>query len=471
MAKRSDRDVQAEITAQIVAELERGVRPWQQPWAGGGNPTVPVRANGVPYTGQNVIVLWLAAARKNYQSPTWMTYRQASGLGGQVRRGEKGTTAIQAIPIEKIERDAVSGEETLHRYMRVRPYQVFNTEQIDGLPERYIAALAAPGPLETRIKTAQAFFEATGADVSHGGSAAYYSTADDRIRLPALATFQSEEAYWATRAHETVHWSGAASRLARAEMLGRYGSEAYAMEELTAELGSAFLCAVIGITPNIRDDHAPYIGGWITVLKGDPHALGRAARAASEAASFLRGFSESVTMPVAMSERRPQPGPSAAPVQHVPESATAGERDQAVAARRALSQSAQPTLDGRGPIQFYRVEMHNAAVHYLALDISDPDAPIRVCSDPQRQPSWLETPFTRAETGGDVEEVADYIFRDFEGELPPWTSDHATTEAAIEAGQAAGADLPLPPAIQRISFCPDPFRGVVAAAPDFPDDD
>lgn len=286
-------DVYARVTDKIVADLERGVRTWMRPWTVSGNPDPmgrPLRHNGTPYRGINVVLLWSDAIDKGFRSPTWMTYKQAQEFGGQVRKGESGSTVVYADRYTKTETNA-QGEEGERAIAFMKGYTVFNADQIDGLPARYQLAPSPALPAMPVIKAAEAFFAKTGAVVRHGGDRAFFSPAADFIQLPEPGAFRDPESYVATKAHELIHWTGHASREART-FGKRFGDEAYAFEELVAEMGAAFLCADLGITPEVREDHAAYLAHWLQVLKQDRRAIFTAATHAQRAADFLQGLQE-----------------------------------------------------------------------------------------------------------------------------------------------------------------------------------
>jgi antirestriction protein ArdC len=286
-------DVYTRITNTIVAELEKGQRPWFKPWSAGhaaGRITRPLRANGIPYRGVNVLSLWLEAESKGYAAPIWMTYRQATEYGGQVRKGERGSLVVYASTTTRTSTDEGSGEELERSIPFLKGYTVFNVEQIDGLPAHYHATAAPVLDPVQRIAQAEAFFAATGADLRHGGDRAYYNVSQDFIQMPPFVAFRDAESYYATLAHEATHWTGHATRLQRSFGRKRWGDEGYAMEELVAELGSAFLASDIGIAPDVRPDHAAYIASWLKVLKEDKRAIFTAASHAQRAADLLNGF-------------------------------------------------------------------------------------------------------------------------------------------------------------------------------------
>jgi antirestriction protein ArdC len=289
-------DIYEKITNQIVCELEKGVRPWLKPWNAGhtaGRITRPLRGNGIPYQGINVLMLWSAAMEKGYASPTWMTFKQALEFKAHVRKGEQGSLVVYADKIIRSEADAESGEATEYAIPFIKGYTVFNVEQIDGLPERFYAKAEPRTETVQRIARVESFFAATGANVRHGGNMAYYNISQDFVQMPPIEAFRDAESYYATRAHEKIHWTRHPSRLDRDFGRKRYGDEGYAMEELVAELGSAFLSADLELTPEVRDDHAAYIASWIKVLKNDKRAIFSAASHAQRAADFLHGLQNS----------------------------------------------------------------------------------------------------------------------------------------------------------------------------------
>jgi antirestriction protein ArdC len=282
-------DVYTRVTDQIVAQLEAGTRPWVQPWQSAhaaGEVSRPLRFNAMPYRGINVVLLWLAAMRHRFTCPLWMTYRQASDLGGQVRRGEKASLVVYANSFTRRSTDD-NGEEQEREVPFLKSYSVFNAEQIDGLPARYYAQAEHTIHTAERVERAEGFFGNTGADIRHGGALAYYAPASDCVQMPAFESFQDAESYYATLAHELTHWTKHPSRLAREFGRQRWGDEGYSMEELVAEMGAAFLCADLGLTPEVREDHAAYMASWLKVLKNDKRAVFTAAAHAQRAADYL----------------------------------------------------------------------------------------------------------------------------------------------------------------------------------------
>lgn len=290
------KDVYSRVTDKIIADLEQGVRPWMKPWNAehaAGRITKPLRHNGQPYNGINILMLWSAAVTEGYSAPIWLTFRQAKELGANVRKGEKGELVVYANTITRTEHDDKTGEDTEQTIPFMKGYTVFNAEQIEGLPSHYYQ-LAEPvlDPVQ-RIEHAESFFAATGARIDHGGNQAYYAIGSDRIQLPPFESFRDAESYYATLAHETTHWTRAKHRLDRDFGRKRWGDEGYAQEELVAELGSAFLSADLELTPEVREDHTAYIESWLKVLKKDKRAIFTAAAHAQRAVDFLHGFQHS----------------------------------------------------------------------------------------------------------------------------------------------------------------------------------
>lgn len=287
------KDVYSRVTDRIIADLEQGVRPWMKPWNAehaAGRITRPLRHNGLPYNGINVLMLWSAAMDRGYSAPIWMTYKQAAEMGAHVRKGEKGELVVYANKITRTETDAETGENEERTIPFLKGYTVFNVEQVEGLPAKfYELAEPALDPVQ-RIEAADAFFTATKADIRHGGNMAYYAIGSDHIQMPPFESFRDAESYYATLAHEATHWTRHPTRLERDFGRKTFGDAGYAREELVAELGSAFLAADLGLTLEPRDDHAAYIGHWLSVLKEDKRAIFSAAAHAQRAADFLNSL-------------------------------------------------------------------------------------------------------------------------------------------------------------------------------------
>lgn len=268
------------ITAKIVAILEAGKSAGSITWNGQGEAgKIPYNLKtGDPYRGANVLSLWIAAEEKGYTSPAWLTYKQARDLGGQVRRDEKSTLGIYFDKMEKTERNG-DGEEEKRRIPFAKPFWLFNLDQIDGL-ER-----PAPADQWDPLERAEEVLKGSGAKIIEGGTKAFYNPVKDQMQLPDRPRFRCPENFYVVGFHELTHWTGHKSRLAR-DLKNRFGTEAYAMEELVAELGAAFISAETGVKGKL-EHHASYIDSWLRVLKGDKRAIVTAASAASRAAKFV----------------------------------------------------------------------------------------------------------------------------------------------------------------------------------------
>lgn len=271
------------VTNSIIREMEAGTVPWVKPWKtprGHGSVMPHNVATGRAYSGINIPLLWGAADEKGYTSHEWMTFQQARMRAATVRKGENGTQIVFTKQLLKKEDD----EEK--RFSILRTYNVFNVAQIDGLPApQEVEELPEPA----RHERAEAFIKATNAQFKNGGDKACYVPSQDFIAIPYQGFFIHHEAFYAVALHELGHWTGAKPRLDR-DLTGRFGTKAYAAEELVAEMTAAFLCAHLDLKGELR--HASYISNWIELLKEDSQAIFTAASLASKAAEYLRGFSE-----------------------------------------------------------------------------------------------------------------------------------------------------------------------------------
>jgi antirestriction protein ArdC len=292
MAVSSRPDVYARVTNKIVADLERGVRPWMKPWNAehaAGRITRPLRGNGQPYKGVNILMLWADAETKGFSCPIWMTYKQAQELGGQVRKGETGSLVVYADRMTRTETNE-QGSLFEREIPFLKGYTVFNCEQVDSLPERFYPQPSVPLPVSERIAAAESFANHAGATVQHGGNRAFYSVKNDYVQMPRFECFKDAEGYYGTLLHELTHWTKHTDRLDRDFGRKRWGDEGYAAEELVAELGAAFLCADLGVTPEPREDHSAYVASWLDVLKNDKRAIFTAAAHAQRAADYLHSL-------------------------------------------------------------------------------------------------------------------------------------------------------------------------------------
>ncbi len=272
-------DIYQVVTDSIIEALEAGVKPWVCPWVRGGQAAgLPANfTTGTAYCGINIMLLWCSAAKQGFNDSRWLTYKQAQELGGQVRKGEHGTTAIFYKTLEK--EDADSGE--IEKIPMLKSFTVFNVEQIDGL-----AINTVPQPVTEfdPLPQVEALMTRSGANITECGVKAFYRPATDEVYLPERFRFADAANFYATGLHELVHWTGAKHRLNR-EKGGRFGSEGYAFEELIAELGSAFLMADLGVAGEVQ--HESYIASWLKALRGDKRYIFQAASAASKAHRYL----------------------------------------------------------------------------------------------------------------------------------------------------------------------------------------
>ncbi|MBX9898029.1 MAG: ssDNA-binding domain-containing protein [Qipengyuania sp.] len=282
------RDIYAEVTAKIIAELEEGRLPWVQPWGrtGSVNPSLPRNAlTARCYSGVNVLILWGAVIEHGHPSQSWLTFRQALEAGGSVRKGERGTTVVYAdrfTPEREKERARQTGDEA-KAVPFLKRFTVFNVAQCEGLRPG-LAADPAPLPDREIVPVAESVIAASGVDFRIGGDRAFYVPSQDFVQVPPQPAFFEQINYYRTALHELTHATGHPSRLARKVENG-FGSKDYAREELIAEMGSAFLCAALGIQPTVR--HADYLASWLEVLREDNRAIFRAASAATKAADWL----------------------------------------------------------------------------------------------------------------------------------------------------------------------------------------
>lgn len=274
-------DLHQQVTDQIIQAMEQSHGAGRALWQ--GQDRLPVNlSTDKAYSGINVLILWSTAIKRGYASPYWLTYKQAQDMGGQVRKGEASTLCAFYKPWEN-EGTNDQGETETKRGAILKSFRVFNLNQIDGIE----VPTTEHRPDFDPLAAAEALLQSAPVPVHLGGARACYSSATDSIYLPTRETFISREAFYSVACHEMTHSTGHKSRLDR-DLTGRFGDESYAMEELVAELGAAFLCAELGILPATREDHAHYLTSWVRVLKSDKKAIFTAAAQASKAAAFIR---------------------------------------------------------------------------------------------------------------------------------------------------------------------------------------
>jgi antirestriction protein ArdC len=293
MSKAIGRDnIYREITDKIIAELERGIVPWVQPWKSSKQLSpLGLPVNGLTrrsYSGINILLLWSALEEEGFASPYWLTFKQAVAMGGSVRKGEHGTHVYFAdkfVPQKEQQRAKDEGTDPSAIHFLKR-YTVFNAEQCDGLPVGLFGSVEPRSPREI-VPEAEALIGATGADFRIGGDQAFYVPTEDFIRIPNQTAYPDQINYYRTAFHELGHWTGHKTRLDRS-LTTKFGTVDYAREELVAEMATAFVCASLGIVPTVR--HADYIGNWLQVLKEDAGAIVKAASLASKACDFILQF-------------------------------------------------------------------------------------------------------------------------------------------------------------------------------------
>ena len=281
------KDLYQSVTDQIVTALEAGTPPWVCPWARNPADALPANlATARPYRGINTILLNMQTMSHRYARNRWITYQQARALGAHVRPGETGTGIVFFKMLERdadSPRSAANDEPTRKVIPLLRSFTVFNAAQVDNLPEA-LTAPALPDAHWSPIEAAEALLARSGAVIRHGGDRAFYRPSDDVIQLPLPAVFPEASRYYNVALHELTHWTGAAGRCNR-PLQGRQHIEAYAYEELIAELGAAFLSAHCGLPSELQ--HASYIADWLTALRNDKRLIFSASSMAQKAVDYL----------------------------------------------------------------------------------------------------------------------------------------------------------------------------------------
>jgi antirestriction protein ArdC len=280
-----------DVTAKIVAQLEMGVAPWRRPWAGGSTQMPRNAVSNRPYSGVNVWLLWLASEANGWSSGRWATYRAWNRLGGHVSRGQKGTKVTYWNVSDKKTADPDTDHKQPEKRFFLRTYTVFALEQCNG---ESLEQFSTPPSTKQFVdfEPAEKAIAATGAEIQHGGERAFYAPTSDFIKLPAKASFTTEADYYSTALHELTHWTGHQARLNRLDKLARFGDDTYAVEELVAEMGAAYLTAAVEV-PNTSAaaNSASYLADWLRVLRADSRAIFTAATAAQKAADYVLAFS------------------------------------------------------------------------------------------------------------------------------------------------------------------------------------
>lgn len=270
-------DVMESVANSVIKSIEEGMVTgnWHKPWKGGEIATNAI--TGKQYSGGNLVVLWVLG--EDFGSQYYATYKQWQSVGAQVRKGESGITLVKWTPLEC--KDHGKDVMCMNCGRAVpKAFTVFNSTQVDGWD----------GLVQNEEATSvdiDKFFNSIGATIKQvAGSGAFYNRKDDSITVPTFESFECGEAFYATLAHEAIHWTGHESRLNRT-FGDRWGDEKYAAEELVAELGSAMLCATLGISDTPRPEHAQYLKHWVGILKNDYKLLWTAASQARKAVEFV----------------------------------------------------------------------------------------------------------------------------------------------------------------------------------------
>ncbi len=284
-------DIHTYITETIIAALERGVGPWVRPWKDNKGPHNGT--SGRPYRGINPWLLTARAEENGWSDPRWCTEKQARKRGWRFKdsayatNGQLDLSLVVCWWFFKTTRTLKNGEEREDRVPFMRYYRVANFAQLDG-PEPYDETLPGRWQQEMRRDKARELVDDLPVCIRHGGERACYDPRKDVVHMPVPAAFAEEDDYWVTLFHELGHWTGSDVRLAR-DFSGRFGAQAYAIEELVAELTAANMASHLEISQSghVRPDHARYIGHWLEVLKRDTRAICHAASKADRATRHL----------------------------------------------------------------------------------------------------------------------------------------------------------------------------------------
>ena len=278
------------ITDAVLELMEQHGKDWTKPWqaqAGAGHHNVK---SGKSYNGTNIFLLAVSAMKQDFASNEWGTFKQWQDKGAKVRKGQKGTKIIFFDKI-KVE-DKETQEERL--IPMLKGFTVFNADQVDGYDAKPVEPITET---KARHDRSEALIAATGADIRFGGDRAFYVPSEDFVQMPILEDFKGTdtssdvETYYSTMFHELTHWTGAKGRMDR-KMIGKFGSNAYAFEELIAELGAVFLTCQVGINVAPRADHAKYLNNWLEVIKSDKRAMVKAFAQAQKASDFILSFEQ-----------------------------------------------------------------------------------------------------------------------------------------------------------------------------------
>jgi antirestriction protein ArdC len=279
------RDIYAEVTNALVASIEADPGKPVMPWNRTGTNEMPNNiASGDDYHGVNIINLWVTSQAAGFATSVWGTFRQWRAMGASVQKGQKSTPVVF---YKQVIQEYTDSEDASYRVLKY--FSVFNADQVDGYDAPVLADATEP---VARIAAIDVMIERAGANIREVGAQAYYNPSTDQITMPDSKRFFNtpsgtrSENFYAVLLHELTHWTAHPSRCDR-DLHSRFGDTAYAMEELVAEIGSAFFCARLGISSTPREDHAQYLGNWLSVLKNDKKAIFSAAAKAQAAIDFV----------------------------------------------------------------------------------------------------------------------------------------------------------------------------------------
>jgi antirestriction protein ArdC len=273
------------VTDKIIKQLEQGVIPWRKGWKSNELPKNYV--SGKPYRGINIWLLQM----EGRVSPYWLSFKQASALGGKVKKGEKGTLVVFWKMLKAEDTDKETGEHKNKLIPLLRYYIVFNADQVEGLPEKAYGVKHDFKPIEACEKLIEKYTDKP--EVQFEDLQAYYVPSKDFVNMPKKEAFFSDAEYYATLFHEFVHSTGHEKRLHRKDFNeGGFGSESYSKEELIAEFGASFLCGIAGIEQITITNSCAYIKGWLVKLQNDKHLLIHASAQAQKAVDYMQGIKQ-----------------------------------------------------------------------------------------------------------------------------------------------------------------------------------
>ena len=276
-------DARVKITENLIKMMEEAKTPWEMPWYRTGSSLMPFNGSSKKrYNGVNILLLW----SKAYETSEWRTFKQWKKIKANVRKGERGTEIVFWKPMTGRKEDESTGEERSYKWMLCKTYYVFNADQVDNYSPKIEKTKELVGHGKNRIKNLDRWVKKTLAKIEEKGNVACYEPFMDRINMPPFKNFKKQDCYYTTLFHELTHWTGHKDRMER-DLTNRFGAEGYAMEDLVAELGSAFLAAHLGVHAGPREDHAKYLKSWIKTLKNDTNAIFTASTAADRAVQFM----------------------------------------------------------------------------------------------------------------------------------------------------------------------------------------